>query len=458
MLLVGNGCGFLQMCVMLKDKDVLAITHNEADYHTLLQLNVPAKKDEFQSYAFSALIEQFDAIVIHSTQFLKQIMKAFENADLKDKVLIYVKHDKTAVKIKHPYVYYIDPKEAHDGMLWNKVQSLIRLSQMSEFILKKIPEGLKTAKMLILFYGPPDPDAIASGVGFHQLFSKQTEVTFASTARVKRFENRALLSYLNVKVLNISQLDINEYQIIVCLDSQPSFFLKGGFDIPFHICIDHHPESAENPAIPFLDVRKSTGSCATIISQYFLYTKKSFNKRLATALLMALKTDTVNFTRSLYDSDLEVLQYLYKKADREVIRKLEFSQVPKRAIKYFKRAYNRSLVNPPLWFCYLGRVTYLDIGSILADQFLKVQKINLSLVALVSKDLLIVYLRSMNKLFNSGEIASKLFYGFGVGGGHVEMGRAECLLSQIPCAVKDIESYLKNVVYDIISDKIPEVH
>ena len=72
--------------------------------------------------------------------------------------------------------------------------------------------------------GSPDPDAIASSVAFSQLFSKLASTTYASTAKVKRFENRVLLSYMKMKVLDISHVNTNDFYIIACLDSQPAFF------------------------------------------------------------------------------------------------------------------------------------------------------------------------------------------------------------------------------------------
>jgi nanoRNase/pAp phosphatase (c-di-AMP/oligoRNAs hydrolase) len=450
MVIVGNGCAFLQMVVMLERREILPITNNNADFLTLKNLETPVQKMDFQDSQIREWIQEYPVIVISSTTQVQQILKAVNACVSSEQVILVIRRPKLKKQFEHPHTYFLDTEDQFDPDLWYRGHSLARLVRMSRFLNSKIPEGQKTLKMLIVFFGPPDPDSIASGMALWKLFSNQVHATFASTAKVKRFENRAILSYLKLQVLDIHQIHVSDYHVIACVDAQPSFFKQAGFDIPFDICIDHHPEAEDNPNIPFLDIRKHHGACSTILAHYYFYSKKNLPKSLATALLMGLKTDTANFSRSFYPPDIHILNFLYKKADQEVLRKVEFSQVPRRAIKYFKRAFNRHCFESPIFFCHLGRVSYPDIGAILAENFLKIQKAHISAVSCVWKEQVIVYVRSLRKQHPAGEIAGNIFLGVGIGGGHDEMGRAECLLSKLPfpqnAIEKNIFALLKNQI------------
>lgn len=454
MVVLGNGPAFLQTIVMLEDKDIIPITNNDADFLTLERLGAKPQKKDFQSNVLSFIGENsYNIVLISSTLYTHQIIKALESNLKKDQVLLIVKHPKMHKTTTHPYTFYIDTKDQFDNRLWHRSMALCRLVKMNEFFLSKMTGNKKTLKLLIVFFGPPDPDAIASSNAFARLFSKLAVTTYASTGKVKRFENRAMLSYLKISVLDISLVNLNDYDITACFDAQPSFFKNSGYNINFDICIDHHPEAPDNPNISFFDVRKHHGSCSTILAQYYYYSKKTLPKILATALLFGIKTDTANFTRSAYDPDVNMMTFLNQKSDHQFLKRLDFSTIPKRAIKYFRRAYNRLNFERNYIYCHLGRVGYMDIGSIIAEQLLKIQKVYLSVVSLIYRDKIIVSFRSVRINFHAGELAAKLFTGSGVGGGHAEMGRAECMLSNLPYNLKDLDDkimeFLKSAFKDV---------
>ena len=455
MLIIGNGPAFLQTVIMLEEKDILPVTNNDADFLTLEKLGLKPLKADFQCASFSFISENsYNFILITSSSYTRQIFKALEPYLRNDHVLLVVKTPKMGKGISHPHIFYIDTVEQFDNKLWHRSRALDRLVKMKEYFKSRLAENQKTLKLLVVFFGPPDPDAIASSVAFVRLFPSLVSVTYASTAKVKRFENRALLSYMKIRVVDLSLVSVADYQAVACFDSQPSFFAKSGYTLSFDFCMDHHPEASDNPVIPFMDIRKHHGSCSTILAQYYYYSKKALPRVLATALLIGIKTDTANFTRSAYEPDVSMMVYLNKKADHDLLKRLEFSMVPKRAIKYFKRAFARLRLEPYFAFCHLGKVGYVDIGSILADQFLKIQKVHFSAVSCIYGEKVIVFLRSSRRLFHAGEMASKLFVPTGVGGGHSEMGRAECLVSSLPYMTSQIESVLCEAFREWISKQL----
>jgi len=440
MVVIGNGPAFLQAIVMLEGRDVIAVTNNDADFLTLERFGVKPLKNDFNSQSLSFIRDNgYKIVLISSTSNSAQITRALHTTLLPNQVLLIVRYPSMRKISKHPYTYYLDTADQFHVNLWHRSTALYRLALMNEYIKSRSLDNQKKVKMLILFFGPPDPDAIASSIALSKLYSKLAVTTFASTAKVKRFENRALVSYLKIIIKDIVDIKIGDYQVIACLDSQPAFFAKSGYDIPFDICIDHHPESPDNPVIPISDIRKNHGSCSTILAQYYFYTKKYLSKNLATAFLFGIRSDTANFTRAVSEPDVNMLTFLHKKVDSELLKKFEFSKVPKRALKYMKRAYTRYYFEGSFLRCHLGNVRYLDIGSIVAEHFLRIQGVYFTVVSCIYRAKLIVFFRSVSNKYHAGESAEALFKGYGVGGGHKDMGRAECDVCDLPYSVKEIE-------------------
>ena len=272
MLIIGNGPAFLQTVIMLEEKEILPVTNNDADFLTLEKLGLKPVKADFLTSSLSFINETpHNLIMVTSPGYTHQIIKAVEPCLRKDHVLLVVKTRKMGKKISHPHVFYIDTIEQFDNKLWHRSMALCRLVKMKEYLKSRLNENQKNLKLLVVFFGPPDPDAIASSVAFVRLFPSLLSVTYASTAKVKRFENRALLSYMKIRVVDLSTVSVGDYQAVACFDAQPSFFLKSGYNLSFDFCMDHHPEASDNPVIPFMDIRKHHGSCSTILAQYYYY-------------------------------------------------------------------------------------------------------------------------------------------------------------------------------------------
>ena len=176
-------------------------------------------------------------------------------------------------------------------------------------------------------------------------------------------------------------------------------------------------------------------------------------KSIATALLFGIKSDTANFTRSAYEPDVNMLTFLNKKVDSKILKTFDFSTIPRRGLKYFKRAFNRIIFDGSALLCHLGKVGYMDIGSIIAEQFLKVRGIYLTIVSCIYRDKLVVFFRSVNDNYHAGEFAEEIFKNFGVGGGHQDMGRAESFIQNLPFPKGKIEEYLHNFLISKIEKK-----
>ena len=71
----------------------------------------------------------------------------------------------------------------------------------------------------------------------------------------------------------------------------------------------------------FKDIRPDYGSTSTILTEHLRAVDVNISERTATAMLYAIKSDTLFFNRQTNRVDLEAFSYLYPLADAAMIRR-----------------------------------------------------------------------------------------------------------------------------------------
>ena len=92
------------------------------------------------------------------------------------------------------------------------------------------------------------------------------------------------------------------------------------------LVIDHHPEQTGYSAI-FKDIRADYGSTCTILTEHLRAVDANISERTATAMLYAIKSDTLFFNRQANRVDLEAFSFLYPLSDATLIRKMEGAEI-----------------------------------------------------------------------------------------------------------------------------------
>ena len=128
------------------------------------------------------------------------------------------------------------------------------------------------------------------------------------------------------------------------VDVQPHYF--GGLIDRVDLVIDHHPEQPGYTAI-FKDIRADYGSTSTILTEHLRAVDVNISERTATAMLYAIKSDTLFFSRQANRVDLEAFSYLYPLADAALIRKMEGAEITLERLDYVIKAHQRRLAHGP---------------------------------------------------------------------------------------------------------------
>jgi len=274
-----------------------------------------------------------------------------------------------------------------------------------------------------------DPDAIASAMAVSRLLWRRVaNVTISHVNRINRPDNLAMLKLLRVSLVPHTGINLDQYSKIVMVDSQPDHHEFMNRLTP-HVIIDHHPETCAKA--PYLDIRPHYGATASIMTEYLRAAKINPSVKLATGLFYAIKTDTDAFKRQTVIEDVRAFQYLFRRVNIHLARKIELADLRLDFLKYFKIALQTKRLRKGRVFVHLGPVVNPDVCVIIADFFMRIVSVTWSIVSGTCDKKLIVIFRNDGIRKNAGSVAKKGFGQFGSAGGHKNMARAEIALSDI---------------------------
>lgn len=155
----------------------------------------------------------------------------------------------------------------------------------------------------------PDPDAISSALAYRLLADRyDIDVDIIYEGRISHQENLALVQALDIELTRFTEgLPLDRYDGAVFIDNQGTTTRLTDrlthAEVPTVAIIDHHaPQGLLTPE--FSDIRP-VGAAATILTDYIrsgeivtLDAEKESHTRLATALVHALRTETLGFIRA----------------------------------------------------------------------------------------------------------------------------------------------------------------
>jgi len=145
---------------------------------------------------------------------------------------------------------------------------------------------------------------------------------------------------------------------------------------------------------------------------------------LNTAMLYAIKSDTLFFARHTNRVDLEAFTFLYPLADAALIRKMEGAEITLERLAYVTRASETGVLRDQVFRAYIGDAPREDFIPYTADFFLQLEDVKWTIIAGVVGDTLIVSVRNLGYSRNAGEFVKRWFAGIGSAGGHRAMAKA----------------------------------
>ena len=293
--------------------------------------------------------------------------------------------------------------------------------------------------LAVLIYGSPDPDAVASAMALREILNQTKPLAkciFVATEPVIRHQNAEFIREMKVEIKMLDKTDLQEFRLIAVVDAQPTFFGEALGGITPQIVLDHHPCKTVWHA-SLADIRPNYGALATIMTEYLLAARVKIPKRLYTALLYGIRSDTVNFERDASLEDIGAYYLTFSRANRQLIRRIELNQIPDRFLKYYDYAYHHKRRYRDRMICFLGAVESADVCVQVADFYLRIINVFHVIVAGIVKDRLIIIFRGDGYRQDCGSIAMKSFGNIGSAGGHRSAARVEIPMETLNAALEN---------------------
>jgi nanoRNase/pAp phosphatase (c-di-AMP/oligoRNAs hydrolase) len=277
-------------------------------------------------------------------------------------------------------------------------------------------------RVLILLHNDPDPDALASGLALRNILRRtKTTAIIGAMQGVTRPENLRMANMLDIQVERITAETLSGFERIATVDVQPHYF--DGLIERVDLVIDHHPEQPGYSAV-FKDIRPDYGSTSTILTEHLRAVDVNISERTATAMLYAIKSDTLFFSRHTNRSDLEAFTFLYPVADAALIRKMEGAEITMDRLQYVLKATQAGAKREQVFSAFLGDAAREDFITYTADFFLQLEDIKWTIISGVVNDTLILSVRNLGYSKNAGEFVKRCFADLGSAGGHRAMAKA----------------------------------
>ena len=277
-------------------------------------------------------------------------------------------------------------------------------------------------RVLILLHNDPDPDALASGLALRSLLRRtKTTAIIGAIQGMTRPENIRMADLLDIQVETITAESLPSFERIATVDVQPHYFTDY-FD-RVDLVIDHHPEQSGYSAV-FKDIRPDYGSTCTILTEHLRAVDQNISERTATAMLYAIKSDTLFFARHTNRVDLDAFTYLYPLSDPALIRKMEGVEITLERLEYVVRASDTGTIKDQVFCAFIGTAPREDFITYAADFFLQLEDVKWSILAGVVNETLILSVRNLGYSRNAGEFVKRWFADVGSAGGHRAMAKA----------------------------------
>lgn len=286
-------------------------------------------------------------------------------------------------------------------------------------------EYCRNKRTFIQTHNIPDPDAIGSAYGLKKLLKHYgLNTTICYDGELDRISAAKMLDMFGIEMYAISEFadTMSDDDCIICIDTQKKAGNVSDLNGNDVAVIDHHPEVDYSMTYNYLykDIRK-VGSCCSLIAQYFQELEIEPSSDTATVLLHGLKMDTLQFTRGVTRTDIEMFAYLHDYADDDKLKSLEVSGIIFNDLKTYSAAINNIHV-----FDYLG-ISYIpfpcpdSLVSMVADFIMSLKEIEVAVVYNVRPDGLKFSVRSERREVDAGVLVSAALSGLGSGGGHAAM-------------------------------------
>ncbi len=303
------------------------------------------------------------------------------------------------------------------------------------------------SRVVFITHVYPDPDSIGSMLGLAHLVESQLQIPTCLTrdGLISRAENRALVDLLKIDLIPIEEVEWDDDDAIVMVDSQPNtgrHSVEG--DVPLFAVIDHHDTRGDLTDVDFIDVRPSYGATCTLVTKYLAEQNVSIQQRMATALLYGIETEISGYPREASEADDCAVQFLYPMADKDLIAQIRSARLPISHFECMLHALQNSFIYEHLLISWVNDLPQPEQAAEIAEFMIRFEQVEWALCGGIFEDKLVLSLRSSLPEAKAGELLRQTVGKLGRAGGHDRRAGGCIILPSTSCnAIEEIQSEVR---------------
>ena len=296
-------------------------------------------------------------------------------------------------------------------------------------VLDRLADSLPArGRVWIIPHDYPDPDALASAAAMHLLLTVRYKLKplIAYSGEVTRSENREMVRHIPYQLAKTSSLRSQRREIpTIYVDTAP---WAGNVSQPESsktiAVFDHHaiPKARQNrQTVPVVAVLPDVGATATIVSDLLEAAEVSVPSWLATILVYAIATETLDLHRETTTRDLNAYMLRITQSNLGALGKIRHAPLPRQYFGFLQESMSRAKVYGRIAWTTLADVDKPEIVAEIADLLLRMERITWSFCMAGRGDRLLVSIRSCQPGAHCGKLLTRVIGRQGRAGGHGSM-------------------------------------
>jgi len=311
--------------------------------------------------------------------------------------------------------------------------------------------------LTIVCHNNPDPDCLASALALGRIAATVgiDERRILYSGNISHQQNRAFVNLLNLDLKPFEPeavIDRPDGSLLAFVDhAVPGSNNEVPEGTPVDIVIDHHPvDGAEGR---FVDHRVEAGATATILVEHLRNLDVELDATLATALLFAIRRETLGFLRGTTTAEYQAASALHDRADRDLLRKLSTPSVSGVTVDAIADAIRHRVVRGSVLITHVGRTSERDALPQAADYLATLEGVETAIVFGIIDDTIHISARSTDARVHIGDALDTAFEDIGSAGGHREMAGGEIPLGILAEYAGDDET-LVDIVEQVVTARL----
>jgi nanoRNase/pAp phosphatase (c-di-AMP/oligoRNAs hydrolase) len=312
-------------------------------------------------------------------------------------------------------------------------------------------------ELTIVCHNNPDPDCLASALALGRIAAASgiDERRILYSGEISHQQNRAFVNLLSLDLQPFDPAAVGnrpEGSLLAFVDhAQPGANNEVPDGTPLDVVIDHHP--ADGIDARFVDHRESWGATATILAEYVRDLGLEVDSTLATALLFAIRRETLGFLRGTTAAEYEAGGFLTEFADSDLIRELSMPSVSGATIDAIATAISNRLIRGAVLISHVGRTSERDALPQAADYLATLEGVESAIVYGLVEQSIHLSARSTDSRVHIGDVLHEAFAGVGSAGGHQDMAGGEIPLGIFADYTTD-DDQLLDIVEQVVTARL----